>query len=113
MNLLFDQNISYKIVKRIADVFPASKQVRNVGLENKTDLEIWEYAKSNNYCIVTFDSDFYDLSLVRSIPPKIIWLRTGNTTTDGIEKNLRDNKVMIVEFLNNPDYSEISCLELD
>ncbi|MBE9511905.1 MAG: DUF5615 family PIN-like protein [Bacteroidetes bacterium] len=113
MNLLFDQNISYKIVKRIEDVFPASKQVRNVGLENKTYLEILEYAKSNNYCIVTFDSDFYDLSLVRGIPPKIIWLRTGNTTTNGIEKNLRDNKVMVDEFLNNPDYSEISCLELD
>ena len=58
MKLLFDQNISYRITKTIADQFPNAKQVKELGLENSTNLEIWEYAKSNGFTIVTFDSDF-------------------------------------------------------
>ena len=112
MNLLFDQNISFRLVKRIKDIFPGSVQVREVGLENKTDIDIWQYAQVNNYCIISFDSDFYDLSLVRGVPPKIIWLRTGNRSTKDIESLLRENQIIIEEFLKDPDYKEISCLEL-
>jgi predicted nuclease of predicted toxin-antitoxin system len=112
MKLLFDQNISFRIVKLIDDVFPDSAQVRIVGLENKTDHDIWHFARNNNYCIVTFDSDFYDLSLVKGTPPKIVWLRTGNITTKGIEEVIRENQILIEEFINNPDYVEISCLEI-
>jgi len=45
MNLLFDQNISYRIVNKLADIFPDCSQVRLEGLENATDTEIWNYAK--------------------------------------------------------------------
>lgn len=112
MKLLFDQNISFRIIPKIEDLFPGSVQVRSVALENKTDSEIWNYAKENNFCIITFDSDFYDLSLVRGTPPKIIWLRTGNKTTQEIEKIIKENQIIIEEFIHNPDYSEISCLEI-
>ncbi len=37
MKLLFDQNISYRLINGIIDVFPDSKQVRELGLENATD----------------------------------------------------------------------------
>jgi predicted nuclease of predicted toxin-antitoxin system len=113
MKLLFDQNISYRIPQLIEDIFPESKQVRNLKLENTTDRRIWDFAKKNNYCIVTFDSDFYDLSLVQGSPPKIIWLRMGNTSTKSLEKIIRENEILIKEFLENSDYKEISCLELD
>ncbi len=113
MKLLFDQNISYRIIKAIVDIFPESKQVRNLNLENSTDNQIWDYAKMNDYCIVTFDADFYDLSLVKSTPPKIIWLRTGNTSTKYLERIIRQNEVLIKEFLEHSDYREISCLEID
>ena len=113
MKLLFDQNISYRISQLIEDIFPESKQVRNLKLENSTDRQIWDYAKEKDYCIVTFDSDFYDLSLFRGSPPKIIWLRMGNTSTKSLEKIIRENEILIKEFLENSDYKEISCLELD
>jgi len=58
MKLLFDQNISFRIVKLLIDILPLSSQVRLLGLENAKDLEIWEYAKFNGYTIVTFDTDF-------------------------------------------------------
>ncbi len=59
------------------------------------------------------DSDFYDLSLVRGTPPKIIWLRAGNTSTKSLAKLIRENEIIIKEFLEHSDYKEISCLEID
>ena len=89
MKLIFDQNISFRLIKRINDIFPEAKQVRELGLENSTDQEIFEYAKRNDYAIVTFDSDFCDLITIKGFPPKIIWIRTYNTTTKGLEILIR------------------------
>jgi predicted nuclease of predicted toxin-antitoxin system len=77
MKLLFDQNISFRLPQKIAACFPDAMQVRGLSLENSTDMAIWTFAKDHNYAIVTFDSDFYDLSTYFGHPPKIIWLRTG------------------------------------
>ncbi len=60
MKLLFDQNISFRLIKQIIDLFPNSKQVRELGLENFTDSEIFDFAKKNQFSIVTFGADFYD-----------------------------------------------------
>ncbi len=113
MKLLFDQNISFRIIEKISDLFPESKQVRQIELENCKDFEIWEYAKKNDFVIITFDSDFYDLSMIKGIPPKIVWLRTGNTSTENILSILIKNFDLIKEFIENPDYRELSCLEID
>ncbi len=51
---------------------------------NVNDVEIWNFAKIENFVIVTFDSDFYDISLINGCPPKIIWIRKGNLTTNQI-----------------------------
>jgi predicted nuclease of predicted toxin-antitoxin system len=113
MKLLLDQNISFRITSKIQDIFPGSKQVRELGLENKKDLSIWSYAKENGYCIVTFDGDFYDLGLIKGSSPKVIWLRLGNTSTQNIENVLRRNLDLIKTFLTDPDYKEIGCLEIN
>lgn len=72
MKLLFDQNISPKIVKQLEDIFPEAKQVRHLGLEDASDIQIFEYAKTHDFAVVTFDSDFVDLNVVKGFPPKII-----------------------------------------
>jgi len=112
MKLLIDQNISFRAVKGLKSIYPGAKQVRELQLENATDRQIWEYAKEENYTIVTFDSDFYDLTLLLGIPPKVIWLRFGNTSTDNLITLLKENQNLIREFIENPDYSEVGCLEL-
>ena len=89
MSLLFDQNISFRIVKRIEDIFPGSISVRDLGYNNPYDVDIWKFAKSNNFSIVTFDSDFIDLSNLRGFPPKIIRLRMGNTSTKNIAERIQ------------------------
>ena len=113
MKLLLDQNISFRITSKIQDLFPGSKQVRDLGLENSKDSFLWNYAKDNNYCIFTFDGDFYDLGLIRGSSPKVIWLRLGNTSTQNIEIVLRKNYDLIKTFLTDPNYKEIGCLEIN
>ena len=108
MKLLFDQNISFRLIKRIIDLFPESKQVRELGLENSTDSEIFDFAKRNDFAIVTFDSDFYDLNIIKGFPPKVIWIRTGNTTTNNLENLLRNKSDLIELFLTE----DFGCLEI-
>lgn len=45
MKLLFDQNISYRIIKKICNYYPESKQIRELKLENSSDIQIWMYSK--------------------------------------------------------------------
>ena len=108
MKLLFDQNISFRLISKIVDIFPESKQVRGLGLENSTDIEIFDYAKKNDYAIVTFDSDFCDLNTLKGSPPKIIWIRTGNTITKSLVNLLRNKSELIKLFL----IEDYGCLEI-
>jgi predicted nuclease of predicted toxin-antitoxin system len=113
MKLLFDQNISFRIIKKISDIFPEAKQIRELGLENNTDRQIWDFAKENEFAIVTYDTDFFDLSNLFGIPPKIIWLRTGNRKTSDLAELILSRSEIIIEFLRNPSYKELACLEID
>ena len=113
MKLLFDQNISFRLPEKIHSIFPRSKQVKEAGLENAPDTEIWNYAKANGFAIVTFDADFADIANIKGNPPKIIWLRTGNMTTNNIAETLKKHQTIIKEFLNNAEFKEISCLEIE
>ena len=89
MELLFDHNLSHKLVPRLADIFPESTQTRLLNLGNAPDLLIWQHAKNNQFVVVTLDKDFADLALQRGAPPKIIWLRCGNSTVRQVEHLLR------------------------
>lgn len=109
MKLLFDQNISCRLVKKICDLYPNSKQVKEVHLENQNDSQIFDFAKENDFAIVTFDADFFDLSNLKGFPPKIIWIRTGNISTKHLEKVLVQKKETILQFLRSVDFG---CLEI-
>jgi predicted nuclease of predicted toxin-antitoxin system len=109
MKLLFDQNVSVKLVSRLADLFPESDQVRRLGLEQADDRIIWEHAKLNGFVLVTHDSDFADLSALLGVPPKVIWLRRGNQPTQTIEEILRKQAQTIEAFGLDDD---ADCLEI-
>jgi predicted nuclease of predicted toxin-antitoxin system len=89
MKLLFDENLSQNLPFRLADLFPTSLHVRDVGMKSTVDPIVWDYAKSNNLMIVSKDSDMHDLSLVFGSPPKVIWIRIGNCSTSQVEQLLR------------------------
>jgi predicted nuclease of predicted toxin-antitoxin system len=100
MNLLFDQNISFRILPKLESHFNSVTQVRVKELENSTDKEIWEFARVNDFTIVTFDIDFYDFSVIWGAPPKIIWIRSLDQTTDAIANLILKHKETILELIN-------------
>ena len=75
-------------------------------------MEIWKFAKENQFTIVTFDADFYDLSNFKGFPPKIIWLRFGNTKTDFVAEIINSRNSIIKDFISSEAYSKIACLEI-
>ncbi len=113
MKLLFDQNISFRIVSKLKSYYTDCKHVSDVGLNDAEDHVIWLFAKENDYSIVTFDSDYFDISLIKGHPPKIIWIRTGNLTTIEITDLMIKYFDSIVLFLTDPNQKEIACKELE
>lgn len=75
MKLLFDQNLSPRLVDRLSDVYPDSAHVMKVNLDRALDREIWAFAARNGYAIVTKDADFGELSVLRGSPPNVVWIR--------------------------------------
>ncbi len=102
MKLLFDHNLSPRLVLILADLYPNSQHVFPLQMDQDDDRLIWDYAAQNDYTIVTRDSDYNDLSLVRGFPPKVIWIRRGNCSTKEIEVILRSSTQDIHEFFQNP-----------
>ena len=111
MKLLLDENISFRLVSRLRDSFPGIKHISDFELNSIDDKVIFQFAKENDFAIVTFDEDYFTLSVLNSFPPKIIWLRTGNLSTTELEKVLRQKQSVIQSFLE--DDNEYGCLEID
>lgn len=84
---------------RLQDLFPESTDVTSEGLDSTSDTEIWEFAKANGYVIVTKDTDFESLSVVKGAPPKVILVQLGNCSVQQIEDRLRRDAVLIGEFV--------------
>lgn len=89
MKLLFDENLSPNLPRRLADLFPDSLHVRDIGMKATDDPIVWDYAKANHMMIVSKDADIHDLSLIFGNPPKVVWLRLGNCSTSDVESLLR------------------------
>jgi len=109
MKLLLDQNISRKLVKELEDLFPRSNHVYLLDLQKASDEEIWNYARDNGFTIVTQDSDFNERSLVYGYPPKIIWLRAGNISTQNIKRLLKKHSQDILLFEKD---KTLGCLQI-
>jgi len=54
--------------------------LRDLGLRDAEDPEIFEAAKAQKAIVMTKDSDFVDLVERLGPPPQIIWLTCGNTS---------------------------------
>ena len=72
MKLLFDENLSPKLVKLLGDLFPDSLHVRDVDLNRADDSVVWKYAKENDLTICSKDSDMHQRSFVLGFPPKVV-----------------------------------------
>lgn len=100
---LIDENLSRKLVYTLNESFPGSSHVGIAYLLESSDKEIWDFAKENDYCILTKDWDYSFMSSAYGCPPKVIRLNCGNKATAFISKILIDKCVLIRDFLKDED----------
>jgi predicted nuclease of predicted toxin-antitoxin system len=83
VKLLFDANLSPRLVKQLEDVFPGSAHLFDLPLpRDAKDSAIWSYAKQHAFDIITADSDDYPPLVERfGPPPKVILLESWRSPT--------------------------------
>jgi len=110
MKLLLDANLSWRLISVLSEHFGECVHVNKTELPKPAkDTEIWDYAATNDYIIITQDSDFLNLFETRGFPPKVILLRVGNIDTKTAGKILLQSKSSIVE-LENSDYGLLEII---
>ena len=105
VRLLLDENLSERLLPRLADLFPGSTHVRSLGQGGASDQSVWEMARTGEFILVTRDEDFVTLSVLRGAPPKVIWLNVGNARNAAIESLLRAGANDIERFAAHEEYS--------
>ena len=111
MSLLFDENISPELIRRVAGSYPDSQHVELAGLKGHSDLDVWEYAARHGLTLVSKNNDFRQVSFLKGHPPKVIWLSVGNAGTEAIAQPLAGNRQRVQAFLSDPEES-LLVLEL-
>jgi predicted nuclease of predicted toxin-antitoxin system len=105
LKLLFDENLSPRLVELLAFLYPGSQHVYFCNLGASPDRDIWEYAKEHEFVIVSKDSDFSERSIVHGHPPKVVWLRVGNCTTDQVALFLLNTVDALTEFAESEEHA--------
>jgi predicted nuclease of predicted toxin-antitoxin system len=111
MKLILDANISWRLIKKLIN-FPDSIHINQSKLpQPASDIDIWNFAKKNNYIILTFDEDFYHLSMKYGYPPKVILLNSENQTSNFVLKLLNHHQNRILQFESSLDEGVLHILE--
>lgn len=113
MKLLFDENLSPRLVQLLDCDFPASAHVRSLGLRGAPDEVIWELARREGYIIVSKDNDFRQRSFLEGAPPKVIWLSIGNAGTEAILRLLQSQRATIQLFEGDAETSLLALTLAD
>jgi predicted nuclease of predicted toxin-antitoxin system len=98
VKLLFDQNLSFRLVALLADLYPGSIHVRDVGLQAVNDGEVWEYARQHGFMIVSKDVGFHQRSFLLGLPPKVAWVGLGNCSTTEVAALLHQRHREMLAF---------------
>ena len=84
-----DAQLSPEIAGYISDKF--GKECHHVfewGVRRIPDKEIYSRLREPGMVLITKDSDFVDLQYVYGEPPKVLWLRVGNTSNARLKQIL-------------------------
>lgn len=110
MKLLLDANISWKLLNNLVLAFGECAHVDFIGIDVPAkDSDIWNYARDNNYIIITKDNDFLDLLEQYGFPPKVMLVKTGNNSSKVLAGLLIHAKPLI-EDLGNDDYGLLEII---
>lgn len=111
MRLLFDEQLSPRLVDLLNDVFPGAAHVHELGLGNTDDRRVFHHARDHGYTIVTKDGDFADLAVTLGSPPQVVWLRLGNCATTAVASLLRSQVATLAEFARDAGTSVLALAD--
>ena len=81
MTFWLDAQVPPALARHLTEAFGVEAQtVRDLGLRDATDREIFEAAKRAGATVITKDSDFVELVQRLGAPPQIVWVTCGNAT---------------------------------
>lgn len=103
MRLLLDENLSFRLVRALADLYPDSAHVRDLSMLEAEDSVFWGYAREHGFLLASKDTDFYERSVLYGAPPKVVWLRIGNRTVAETAALLRSRYVLVRRFYEDPE----------
>lgn len=81
MKFIVDQQLPPVLVEWLKQHGYQADHVRNIGLRDAPDGDIWERAIRDAAAILTKDQDFATRRRNVEFGPRIVWLRCGNATT--------------------------------
>jgi predicted nuclease of predicted toxin-antitoxin system len=97
-----DAHLSPAIAIWITNTFGVTAvALRDLGLRDTEDPEIFEAAKAQGAIFMTKDSDFVDLVDRLGAPPQIIWLTCGNTSNARLHEILSSVLPEALELLRS------------
>jgi predicted nuclease of predicted toxin-antitoxin system len=102
VRLLFDEQLSARLCSLLVE-YPGSLHVRLIGLGGASDEAVWSAAAERGCVLVTKDEDFHRLSVLRGAPPKVVWLRVGNASTEDIARMLRERHGDVLRFASQEE----------
>lgn len=103
VRLLLDENLSERLADLLAARFPDIVHVRALGFGGAPDTKLWDLAIEKSCVLVTKDEDFVTLSVMRGIPPKVVWLNVGNARTLAISVLLLESAEAVEQFATHPE----------
>jgi predicted nuclease of predicted toxin-antitoxin system len=86
MTIWTDAQLSPRVAKWIADSFDIEAvPVRELGLRDAGDIEIFRAAREAGVVVLTKDADFPHLLSQHGPPPRVLWLTCGNTSNASLQ----------------------------
>jgi predicted nuclease of predicted toxin-antitoxin system len=99
MKFLIDNNLSFKLVLPLQTAFPGTLHLRDVLPLDADDLSVWNFARANDFTLLTKDNDFDERVQLNGCPPKLVHLVCGNKPTIYILNLILLRNEKIVEFI--------------
>lgn len=106
MRFIVDQQLPQTLVQWLAARGYEAEHVRQIGLRDADDSDVWRHALSVDAVVLTKDADFASLRSSAARGPAVVWLRVGNATTkamvqwleprwSGVEAALKTGRAVI------------------
>ncbi len=102
MRIWVDAQISPAIATWISNNHTVSAvAIRDLGLRDAKDKEIFEAARQERAVVMTKDNDFVLLLDKLGAPPQVIWITCGNTSNARLKEILTNTLPKALDLLNS------------